>query len=540
MGVWRATNKMTPYNTKEVTTALNESGAEDFTVAGGGVELFAEYTNLAPWDAVREIVSNGYDQYNNKDVKKFNLDPIIRIIISKHLKKFIVEDFATGILNLALFKIFGNEADNPIGKIVDEDGQYSKDSTGMFHIAKAAFRSLSKDKRVWFHSNNGHEGHILRMGPKQWETIQVFEKSKGDDITKALNHKGMKITIIDPIDEILSITKLKNNLAKWFGILLKRKNLIIKIVDLDNEQKGTINITAPTSLKTKEEAPLFSIGTGESKIRITGDIDKIVEMPKENNIDIYRRHIFIQSLQFDYLAKGWINCDDLSITTSRSAVKYDDLTAQITKELNDHFEREGFDKYDRHHGGGRLRGLKQLEEIANNGLSAYFKLNPFYDNMDLTGTPKDQHPENPDEGEGEPINIMAPKEKRNTDVDSQPGTVKPTGTGPPRVNVNTEDEETTVKSDKRPHRSNITIQGGQMGIHNKSVYFAGPENLFINYDRRGGAAIKAAGDQNRTRLFIVLAARAIINLMNEGKNIDNEERDQKYEALLDKMLQGIE
>ena len=87
--------------------------------------------------------------------------------------------------------------------------------------------------------------------------------------------------------------------------------------------------------------PLFQLSGGA---KIYGNL-KQVEKPKTDNIDLFVKKIFVSSKGFGYKVEGWINCDQLELTTSRDEVYegnevYTDFISKLMRNLEKNFEKK--------------------------------------------------------------------------------------------------------------------------------------------------------------------------------------------------------
>jgi hypothetical protein len=87
--------------------------------------------------------------------------------------------------------------------------------------------------------------------------------------------------------------------------------------------------------------PLFQLSGGT---KIYGNL-KHVEKPKTDNVDILVKELFVGSKGFSYKVEGWINCNQLELTTSREEVYegnevYTDFMTKLMKYLDDNFEKK--------------------------------------------------------------------------------------------------------------------------------------------------------------------------------------------------------
>jgi hypothetical protein len=86
--------------------------------------------------------------------------------------------------------------------------------------------------------------------------------------------------------------------------------------------------------------PLFELNGGT---KIYGNL-KHVGKPKTDNIDIFVKKIFVGSKGFGYKVEGWINCDQLELTTSRDEVYegnevYTDFMTKLMSHIDGNFEK---------------------------------------------------------------------------------------------------------------------------------------------------------------------------------------------------------
>lgn len=144
---------------------------------------------------------------------------------------------------------------------------------------------------------------IMRGGSN---SITIFLSKQSN-----IEHIGLKVVIQDAKPECLKIKSLENALSRWFGLLLRRKKVMIEIIDVDNSNK-VVQVKAPDNLDTHGERTDSSLEMSRGgNIRVN-----LVETDAPSltpNIDVYQKEIYVCSLKLPYLTKGYVIYNGLEL-----------------------------------------------------------------------------------------------------------------------------------------------------------------------------------------------------------------------------------
>ncbi len=123
------------------------------------------------------------------------------------------------------------------------------------------------------------------------------------------------------------------------------------------------------SFDSKHQAVLFTLDNG---VEVYGNLTN-VEKPRNENIDILVDQVFIEGMDFEWKVEGWVNCDELELTTARDGISTDSNTAypefkeKLRAYLSEHFDLRDTEKIE-------LTNEKDWEEVASQAILKYFNL----------------------------------------------------------------------------------------------------------------------------------------------------------------------
>jgi hypothetical protein len=339
---------------------MEETGLipHDFGSGSGIITEVGKYAYKRPIDIFREVIANALDQYDPHEKNKM---VEIKINVSPDHDLEIV-DYATGIQDYKDFIKAGSEEGKRIGDRVSSYSKINPEIVGQKHIGKISFLFASETEKVEFHSNNGEVGMILVMRKGG------FESPIHKDSTKVLPHRGLKVVIKNARKEVLSERTIKEYIAKVFAIRIARETRIL--VNNNPTHK-------PDDFDCSHETELFSLDILDSEgkpIIVRGQLNA-VNKPKANNIDIFVKHIFVESDTYEYQVQGWVNVDHFELEIGRNRV-YEDarIYPQFRKKFFE-FLDSNFEKTSQPTD-TEIKGLKQLQEMAESLVKLFCELNP--------------------------------------------------------------------------------------------------------------------------------------------------------------------
>ncbi len=247
----------------------------------------------------REAISNSLDEGSSK------------IIVEIHPDKITIEDFGDGIDDMDKFIMVGHD-----GKLQREN---KRSTIGQKGMGKLSLLILGDE--VTFLSNNGRVGYKFRMieGGQYRETPS--------SVDQYLPHKGTFIEIPNP-KKRWDVEKVRVFLKKAFSLQVAMgKEIIINSKPLK----------APKSIQTKETFILALKGNR----KVTGNLQTVEK--NYGSVNVYVQHVFITNLMIDPERKftGWVNCDSLIPTASRSDLYEDDdgIKEEFIKQMMKHVQR---------------------------------------------------------------------------------------------------------------------------------------------------------------------------------------------------------
>jgi hypothetical protein len=321
--------------------------------ATGNMVVRGLYKN--PVVAWREAVSNACDAMRHSDMK------VVRVYTNVE-GDGIIEDWGTGIEDNNHFERFigiGRIRENVGGEINARDDK----EIGRFGVGKNSYLGLSKIKVVQFYS------HSDKAGIKRGMVVTLMQESRGQikyvyppeylDSGNALPHRGMKV-VIRQLIKPMNTSRLIDYLSKRFALKIARGYKIFA---------DDIQVKKPDAFESDHQDVLFRLDNG---VEVYGDLTR-VDKPKNENIDVLVDQVYIEALDFDWKAEGWVNCDELELTTSRDGLSTDESTVypKFFNKLREYLSKN-FDPKDAQ----QLESTyeKDWEEVASQAILKYFKL----------------------------------------------------------------------------------------------------------------------------------------------------------------------
>ena len=480
-------------------------------------ELASLYKN--PIAAIREAVSNGLDAMipypeNQKIEIRTNVPPNGDIEI---------EDWGTGIEDFNLFKYIS------IGQkvVANEISSYERVNEkiiGQKGVGKASFLKLSEDESVEFYSNSGQVGMFVAM------TFEGFTEPDYKNSNLILPHHGLKVVIKNA--KKLRSTDLRNYLSKTFAIRLARGAKILL-----NDQP----VHSPEGFDSKWD-DLFDLGNGS---KVKGNLAH-VERPEQNNIDIFVKRVYVESIPVDFKVEGWINCDDLVLQPSREGVYegneiYEEFMKKLIANLDRNFERksEGEEK--------RVRSSKQIAKMFVSVIKSIHDLYPDMAKPLIYGNASNEKDKNNltkirGGNEGPFIKERGSLDKtgRVNDTTGKPlqsGNGAKQGNGKPKTQVFDGDEELLLPSilmpsgDVIPEPKVVVVDVDAKPV----VFFSAPHRLVINSKRPCSRILTDAKpkDPAMKSRVLPLLVRAGIDAFPGSSEMSREEWFKRYDAVLD-------
>lgn len=130
-----------------------------------------------------------------------------------------------------------------------------------------------------------------------------------------------------------------------------------------------LQVKKPDTFDSTHQPVLFRLDNG---VEVYGNLTN-VDKPRNENINILVNQVDIESLDFEWKVEGWVNCDELELTTSRDGISTDENTVypEFISKLREYLSNN-FDPRDTQ----QLESTyeKDWEEIASQGILKYFKL----------------------------------------------------------------------------------------------------------------------------------------------------------------------
>lgn len=311
----------------------------DHELGDNAIDEFAANLYKHPESSIiKEAVTNGLDQQELSEA-------VVKIwthVGDDNEDNIVIMDWGTGILDINEF-VQVAKGYKTLGNIINSCDSNNSHYTGHKGLGKFGFLYLSKSKTVVFYSNrpeqtfNGRKyealGMVITMRPKKVGGFEIEYKNND----KALDHPGVMVVIKD-VDycKVLTEERLYKSLQKLFV----RKIVLGAKIYLNDKL-----VVLPDGYD-RDEYPLFRLN---DNTQIYGNMIK-TSKPEPNNIDVFIKDIFVQSLSFEHKVKGWVNDNMLMPTSSRESIRednrYEGFHKNLTEYLDAHFEKPNQNKED--------------------------------------------------------------------------------------------------------------------------------------------------------------------------------------------------
>lgn len=533
-----------------------------------------------PISALREAIANALDQYEHEDAK--DKAKTIWIEIDTLRKIIVIRDQATGIEHnrMSNFIAIGNESiDLSSGKLVGkQSSSYAKIHSsigGHKHLGKLSYAFACKEGEpesiVEFRSNNGINGHILKMRLDGWIESRIGEVYDVVDTTVALGHIGLEVRINNVKEELLNIKEIQKNVSKWLGLRLAGKECKIILRDVTHSKINAeeIQVLAPEDLNTKSPDKIPLPNGGEIVLRLTA-IDK----PLENNIGIYVIRYWIRDTKKHYLCKGWVNCDQLALPISREDYHTHQEFENVLEEyLKANFEPEFKPEKDKQFDKNELNTINDMiDEIAATYKELYSIDLPILLTEEemiggLTGqkpnkkSMKEVEKEQKKTDEWEMIEGVSiaehhgNKDKGNVGIDHDKRTNHTTKStvydgliGEERgIDYETPGNKTVVKRGREKIkeaiettlRPRIKVHSGLFGDTNPTVYMESAGEIFINKSRPGFEFVRVGTKYKHTFLDKMIRAILLFKSRHEFTTLNKVTSAEEYETQADNLWNKI-
>jgi hypothetical protein len=462
----------------------------------------------------------------------------------------IIEDWGTGIEDNDHFQRFIGIGRIRENKSADVDTRDDKE-IGRFGVGKNSYLGLSKIKLVQFfsHANKAGKGRgmIVTLMQEHKGQIKYVDPPEYLDSSDVLDHRGMKV-VIRQLLKPMNTSKLIDYLSKRFALKIARGYKIF--VD-------GILVPKPDTFDSTQQPVLFKLSNG---VEVYGNL-KNVDKPKNENIDLLVNQVYIESMDFEWKVEGWVNCDELELTTSREGIDENTVYEEFMKKFRDYLS-ENFDPRDTE----QLETTyeKDWEEIASQAIMKYFNIytdvtckflegiaaklglkgaslkgGQIWKTLENSELIKIQNPK-----EGGDIEVKRIKKKKRgkkrgkkkftgkgtTNLDSKYEIIP--GQGLVAVKNENEDGDEDEDEEPEPIRPHIPFKKAPSSKEKPLVYFDENELAFILNTSREGIKMFSNPKSDGARNEIL---RAIIKATPENQYISTDELDKKYHNLVDSM-----
>lgn len=506
----------------------------DFGSGSGIITEVGKYAYKRPMDIYREVVANALDQYDPSEKDKI-VEIKLNVAPDRDLE---IIDHATGIQDYSDFIKAGSDDGKKIGERVSSYTKINPDIVGQKHIGKISFLFASEKEIVEFQSNNGEVGMILVMRKAG------FEPPLHKDSTKILPHKGLKVVIKNARKEVLNERAIREYLAKVFAIRIARGARIF----VNNEQ-----VHRPNNFDCSHETELFKLDIADNQgkpIIIRGQLSQIAK-PKSNNIDIFVKHVFVESENFEYQVQGWINVDHFELEIGRNRVYedhriYPEFRRKFFEYLDSNFDKttKPVEK--------EIKGIRQLEEMAVNLIRNFCELNPEMVQPLISGSKSNQGIAGKvATGKDHALQEEWNKIKGLIDINGPTKALPLQNKKKERTNNSTDKKEVSmqegvgnkdflVKSTSESGNDNIVINLKFIKVATNQddpvIYFEPPNRIVINTARPSADIILTGNPKDPTRKAIILPllTMAIVDMFPSTSQLSYQDWKKCYGQLLDK------
>ena len=344
----------TPVTSKESTIK------ERHEFGPGIIREVSKYMYKSPKSAFKEAVSNALDQ-QSKDAK---VEIYTDVLPDGDI---VIEDWGTGIEDFQRFKyiaIGDKIVDGRVSsyEIVDEN------IIGQKGLGKLSLLNLSSIATAEFYSHSKKVGMKIIMT----DELDGFTCQYLNNID-ALSHPGVKVVIKQAKKKLITEGELMKYYSKVYAIRIARGAKIFV-----NGNK----VTKPEGFDSKEYS-LFQLDDGTW---IKGNL-KAVEKPEINNLHIFVKNVYVESKGFDFKVEGWVNYNNLQLTSSRDAIheegaEYDKFIQGLTNHLEENYEKKKIENKEQH-----VKAEKQLGKMFVNVISSIREAYPDMPKPLMAGSP---------------------------------------------------------------------------------------------------------------------------------------------------------
>jgi hypothetical protein len=492
----------------------------------GLIREISKYVYKNPIVVYREAVSNALDAMDPyRELEK----PCMKIYTNHGPDgDIVIEDWGTGIENYGEFLTIAEGEKRVRGELSSYE-KVSDRIIGQKGMGKMSFLSMSSINKVEFFSNNEKLGlHIILTDDPNDVKIEFMNSQL------ALPHHGLKV-IIKKAKKIIPEGRVIEYLSKVFALRIARG---AKIYVNANQVKKPELFDSNQGIE-----PVFELNGGT---KIYGNL-KHVEKPKTDNIDIFVKKIFVSSKGFGYKVEGWINCDQLELTTSRDEVYegnevYTDFMTKLMSHIEENFEKK-LDNIEK-----QVKSEKKISEFFVSIIKSISDHFPELTKPLLSGNISNQ------QGIGRLSDLSGEaaaqciEQQGIIDKTANMLIAKPLGDGKSHKRGNGESKCRVVKGQsggkilappnilstgngRMPEPSIVPLKAGDKPI----VYFSAPNRLIINEDRPASNILLKADPKDpyiKSRVTPLLV-RAGINAFPGASEMSIDEWFRHYDLVLD-------
>jgi hypothetical protein len=271
--------------------------------------------------AFREAIANSIDEGSEK----------IKIDITRNGKSttITIQDWGAGIEDPDKFMIYGRSLKKD--STIPRYNRKKREIIGNKGFGKLSLLCLQDT--IIVETNNGMCDYriIMQMPPKK-SGSHMFRCSE------ILKDRGTKVIIQNPFPiKVPCIKELKHYLQDIFSLRIING---IKIILNDEELRASRELDP-------EEHHLFDL---KGDIPVTGNLKPNNEKKKRGKVQILIDHLVVKQIDVDFADQrkvwGWVNCNQLRISTDRDSIVEDDeagiyrkFIAQLRKHVAKHFEK---------------------------------------------------------------------------------------------------------------------------------------------------------------------------------------------------------
>jgi hypothetical protein len=315
-------------------------------------------------------------------------------------------------------------------------------------------------------------------------------------------------------------------------------------------------VLPPENFDSKQY-PLFTLSNNAI---IYGNF-RHVEKPKNNNIDIFVKNVFVESINAEeYKVEGWINDNYLELETNRDGIyegdeNYKEFITKLYQHLDETYEKRNEPNSEKEFRSHKLISrllqtavksiLSQRPELARPFVMGKQTTDGLEGETQNTNLMQDQnallnHPwikamgdlsNNPHDMDGKTVGDHKVSHKRI----SKENTGKVTNTG--LKQVLTENRSNTI-SGETSSEIELKVRKAGSGLDRPVVFFMHPDAIVINISRPA-SVILTAKEKSQKELeprAIPLLARAALDMIPGSANLPHNEWIAVYDKTMDDMM----